>query len=134
MTFGFAAETLLGPRRVETVGDDAKTSRPGCLSCVERDAAVLEHSGHLDLPAELGDDLAQHVEGEPDLTALDLGDRRLGLADQLGQLDRITALTPAPTPASAQAVGGARPAAAATVPPSRDNTRRPPRRPRPPLR
>ncbi|MCZ7528660.1 MAG: hypothetical protein M5U14_21165 [Acidimicrobiia bacterium] len=35
---------------------------------------------------ELGDDLAQHLEGEPDLTALDLGDRRLGLADQLGQL------------------------------------------------
>lgn len=41
-------------------------------SGVEEDSAVLEHGRDLDLAAELGDDLAQHVKGQSDLTVFDL--------------------------------------------------------------
>lgn len=55
------------------VGQKSRTNmerRP--RSGVEKDSAVLEHGGDLDLAAELGDDLAEHVEGQCDLTMFDL--------------------------------------------------------------
>src|SRR5680860_1390889 len=62
-------------------------SRMTCRrSGFERDTAIVEYGGDFERASELADDRAQHVEGEPDLAGLDLGDRALRLADQLGEL------------------------------------------------
>ena len=44
---------------------------------LKQDAPVAEDGGNFEGTAELGDDRAEHVEGQADVTGFDLGDSRL---------------------------------------------------------